>query len=89
MFLVGRWSLAESVTKARERKRIFWLEEPKEAYLLDEYRYPGKICVDVLQFDVLEIGDITEWIKPADMGELLGLPMAPHFSEEINVQHVS
>ena len=43
-------------------------------------------CVDVVQLDVLRVGGITEWIKLAHMAELLGLPMAPHFSEEIAVQ---
>jgi L-alanine-DL-glutamate epimerase-like enolase superfamily enzyme len=43
-------------------------------------------CVDVVQFDVLRVGGITEWLKLAHTAELQGLPVAPHFGEEIAVQ---
>jgi L-alanine-DL-glutamate epimerase-like enolase superfamily enzyme len=43
-------------------------------------------CADIIQLDVLRIGGVTEWMKMAHMAELLGLPVAPHFAEEIAVQ---
>ena len=52
----------------------------------DATRLISGSCVDVIQLDILRIGGITEWMKFAQMAEVLGLPMAPHFSEEISVQ---
>ncbi|MDT7862744.1 MAG: enolase C-terminal domain-like protein, partial [Saccharolobus sp.] len=34
-------------------------------------------------------GGVTEWMKYANLAESLGLPMAPHFAEEISVQVLS
>ncbi|WP_338598927.1 mandelate racemase/muconate lactonizing enzyme family protein [Sulfolobus tengchongensis] len=92
---------------------VYWLEEPIEADLLDQYKmlrekldipiaageslYNGfeqtrliiEKCVDIVQLDVLRSGGITEWMKYAKLAESLGLPMAPHFGEEISVQVLS
>jgi|BEDMetMinimDraft_2_1075160.scaffolds.fasta_scaffold03271_4 L-alanine-DL-glutamate epimerase-like enolase superfamily enzyme len=109
------WSFNEAIKKGRvlEELGVFWLEEPIEADLFEQYKqlrekldiaiaageslYNGyqqmrlitEGCVDVVQLDVLRSGGITEWMKYARLAESLGLPMAPHFAEEISVQVLS
>ncbi|QGA68120.1 mandelate racemase/muconate lactonizing enzyme family protein [Sulfolobus sp. E11-6] len=92
---------------------VYWLEEPIEADLLDQYKLlrekleipiaAGESlynkfeqtmlilekCVDIVQLDVLRSGGVTEWMKYAQLADSLGLPMAPHFGEEISVQVLS
>ncbi len=109
------WTYQETVRRGKvlEELGVYWLEEPIEADLLDQYKqlrekldipiaageslYNGyeqarlilDKCVDIVQLDVHRSGGITEWMKYARMAEALGLPMAPHFGEEISVQVLS
>lgn len=109
------WTFEETIKKGKilYDLGVYWLEEPIEADLLDQYKmlrekldipiaageslYNGfeqtKLitdkCVDIVQLDVLRSGGVTEWMKYAKLAESLGLPMAPHFAEEISVQVLS
>ncbi|BBD73434.1 mandelate racemase [Sulfodiicoccus acidiphilus] len=108
------WSFTEALRRGRAMEDlVYWLEEPIEAELLDEYKeLRGKLrvpiaageslyssyeqtklitegCVDVVQLDVLRSGGVTEWMRYAQLADSLGLPVAPHFGEEISVQVLS